>query len=76
MSLLNLLNSRDFCAAQFPNLFYSCENCGAQITEGHLCSNCVTRIKSQFELHERQEKEKEDKLKEESIYFTMNKKDR
>ncbi|MBA2175558.1 flagellar protein YvyF [Halobacillus locisalis] len=30
--------------AQFPNLMYSCEKCGAGIQDGRLCSSCTEEI--------------------------------
>lgn len=45
--------------AQFPNLGYPCAKCGTIIREGKLCANCTGGILNDLQLHEKEEKRKE-----------------
>lgn len=59
----------------FPNLAYSCDRCGKDITTGTICSACTEELKQdlfKFEEEERQKIERKEKEKE-SIYFSLNK---
>lgn len=42
-------------AAQFPNLGYPCDRCGAIIQKGKLCAKCINEIDQDLKLHEREQ---------------------
>ncbi|WNS81289.1 hypothetical protein RRU94_10810 [Domibacillus sp. DTU_2020_1001157_1_SI_ALB_TIR_016] len=42
-------------AAQFPNLGYPCDRCGAIIQRGKLCNKCVDEIESDLKQHDREQ---------------------
>ncbi|OAH54596.1 MULTISPECIES: TIGR03826 family flagellar region protein [Bacillaceae] len=42
-------------AAQFPNLGYPCDRCGAIIQKGKLCAKCITEIDQELKLHDREQ---------------------
>lgn len=41
--------------AQFPNLGYPCDRCGAIIQKGKLCAGCLQEIDSDLKLHDREQ---------------------
>lgn len=45
--------------AQFPNLGYPCAKCGTIIREGKLCTKCISNIRNDLEIHEKEELRKE-----------------
>lgn len=53
--------------AQFPNLVYSCQACGASISSGKLCKNCVETIKNDLEIAEKEAERQEVR---QATYFT------
>lgn len=55
---------------QFPNLAYPCESCGTLIAKGRLCRQCVEKIESELELHEREEAREQER--EQTYYFLEN----
>ncbi|WP_079478165.1 TIGR03826 family flagellar region protein [Halobacillus salinus] len=62
--------------AQFPNLMYHCDRCGAGIQEGRLCDSCTEEIEGGLEKVERDkdfEKRKEDleRLKSNKTYYSL-----
>lgn len=54
--------------AKFTNLTYPCDSCGAPITSGKLCKNCVSKIEADLEVAER---EAERKAKRQKTYFLL-----
>lgn len=42
-------------STQFPNLGYRCERCGAIIQKGKLCNDCLGNIKSDLNMHTKEE---------------------
>src|SRR5699024_10051786 len=47
--IIKFLKQNRLRTSQFPNLFYPCEKCGDRISEGRLCQNCSSEIKSQLQ---------------------------
>jgi flagellar operon protein (TIGR03826 family) len=63
-------------AAQFPNLGYPCDRCGAIIQKGKLCSKCITEIESDLKLHDSEQefsRAKQDKQDSHQRTFHMKK---
>lgn len=46
--------------AQFPNLGYKCDKCGATIREGVLCQNCIDDLRLQLKIHQEDEQRKQE----------------
>ncbi|MGE8206888.1 TIGR03826 family flagellar region protein [Heyndrickxia sp. NPDC080065] len=44
---------------RFPNLGYPCAKCGTIIREGKLCTNCISTIQNDLEIHEKEKIRKE-----------------
>lgn len=42
-------------AAQFPNLGYPCDRCGAIIQRGKMCSKCIDELESDLKQHDREQ---------------------
>ncbi|MFD2922567.1 TIGR03826 family flagellar region protein [Halobacillus naozhouensis] len=48
----SFVKSKRLHPAQFPQLTYDCEKCGAQIREGRLCEGCRQEIERGVQKHE------------------------
>lgn len=51
--------------AQFPNIGYPCNECGAPIASGELCEDCIDRLNRELSEHNEREERKQSY---ESIY--------
>ncbi|SET09404.1 flagellar operon protein TIGR03826 [Oceanobacillus limi] len=73
--IIKFIKERRLHTTQFPKLAYPCENCGANIVSGKLCSNCSQGFLSDLEKFEKEEHEKQSKVaeKSKSIYYTIDK---
>jgi flagellar operon protein (TIGR03826 family) len=56
--LMKFIKSGRLKIAQFPNLGYPCDRCGALIREGRLCANCSTDLNKQLEMLQKEEEMK------------------
>ena len=57
--------------AQFPNLGYPCERCGAVIQSGKLCPNCAGNLELDLKQYEYEEERKRQiEEREKRTYFT------
>lgn len=73
--IIKFMKQNRLRVSQFPNLSYECEQCGNPITEGRLCQDCSSNIKSQWSQHDELERKNSgEKEKENPVYYTMNKK--
>lgn len=58
---------------QFPNLTYPCETCGNPIQTGKLCEQCLTELRKDLEIFEREE-QRQKELEERKVYFVVDEK--
>lgn len=63
--------------AQFPNLAYGCEKCGASVREGRICERCQRDIQTGLRQHEQNESFRNKKIeaeqaKESRTYYSVN----
>lgn len=58
---------------QFPNLAYPCEKCGKPIQKGKLCTECMTELKTELEIFEKEEKRKKE-LEKKQVYYAVDEK--
>ncbi|MFC4387018.1 TIGR03826 family flagellar region protein [Gracilibacillus marinus] len=71
--ILQFVRENRLRPAQFPNLSYPCERCGAPIGRGKLCENCTGSIQQDLHKHDEIEKVKrrhEEEQKRAKTYFT------
>lgn len=71
--IIKFIKQNRLRTSQFPMLAYGCEKCSADITEGRLCTDCSTHIRTEMESHEQNEqrkKEREQQNKEEPTYYS------
>ncbi|WP_153126680.1 TIGR03826 family flagellar region protein [Peribacillus tepidiphilus] len=63
--------------AQFPNLGYPCEKCGATIKEGKLCGSCAELLRSELSSFQKEEARKRELLERErkATYYTKDERD-
>ena len=70
--LVKFIKSGRLRLAQFPNLGYKCDKCGATIQEGILCSNCASELRSQLRIvqeDERRQREIEERNRANTYLF-------
>ncbi|HZG59670.1 MAG TPA: TIGR03826 family flagellar region protein [Anoxybacillus sp.] len=67
--LMKFIKTGRLKIAQFPNLGYPCDRCGALIREGKLCVNCSTDLNKQLEMLQKEEEMKKNRQIR-SIYYT------
>ncbi|MGO4888794.1 TIGR03826 family flagellar region protein [Anaerobacillus sp. MEB173] len=58
--------------AQFPNLAYPCDSCGAPIREGKICVSCKGKLKKDLDIHEKEKRFDERKKERQYTYHTLN----
>ncbi|KAA9022061.1 TIGR03826 family flagellar region protein [Niallia endozanthoxylica] len=58
--LLKFIKNGRLKQAQFPNLGYPCDKCGGIIHSGKLCGNCAKELRTELELHEKEEIRKQE----------------
>ena len=67
--LVKFIKKGRISLAQFPNLGYPCDRCGAFTRTGRLCVNCSQEIRTDLSIAEREEKrKKEEKLASRTYY--------
>src|SRR5690625_4689025 len=73
--IIKFIKENRLRTSQFPKLAYPCEQCGVDIVQGKLCHACASHIKSELEIHERIQKNLEERKRKEheSIYYTLKK---
>lgn len=57
----------------FPNLGYPCEVCGKRIQKGILCEDCMSEVKNDLEVFEK-EQERQQEIMEKRTYYSTDKK--
>jgi flagellar operon protein (TIGR03826 family) len=67
--LMKFIKTGRLKIAQFPNLGYPCDRCGALIREGKLCVNCSTDLNKQLEMLQKEEEMKK-RRHVGSVYYT------
>ncbi|MBM7649356.1 flagellar operon protein (TIGR03826 family) [Bacillus ectoiniformans] len=61
-------------ATHFPNMGYPCDNCGAIINKGKLCTPCVDQIERDLKrIQQEEEFERKKKLNDQATYHAYNK---
>lgn len=63
--IIKFIKSGRLKLAKFPNLSYPCARCGAPTQEGDVCANCAEELRRDLQLHEQQQKFKEEQEKKE-----------
>ncbi len=61
--IIKFIKEKRLLTTQFPSLNFPCEKCGDPITQGRLCSSCAKELKAELELHEKQQKQENEKRK-------------
>ncbi|RYI27933.1 hypothetical protein EVU96_15885 [Bacillus infantis] len=72
--ILKFIRTGKLKLAQFPNLGYPCDKCGAYIREGKLCQKCATELRKDINtLHAEEERKKQMALRDKhGTYFSIN----
>ncbi|MGM0792315.1 TIGR03826 family flagellar region protein [Bacillus infantis] len=72
--ILKFIRTGKLKLAQFPNLGYPCDKCGAYIREGKLCLKCAKELREDISvMHAEEERKKQMALKEkQGTYFSIN----
>jgi flagellar operon protein (TIGR03826 family) len=68
--ILKFIKNGKLQTAQFPNLGYPCDKCGAIIRTGRLCESCAGAIKSELQVHEHEEQRKKEIAHGTATFFT------
>jgi flagellar operon protein (TIGR03826 family) len=68
--ILKFIKNGKLQIAQFPNLGYPCDKCGAIIRTGRLCESCAGKIKSDLQVHEHEELRKKEIANRTATFFT------
>ncbi|MGD6878730.1 TIGR03826 family flagellar region protein [Bacillus infantis] len=74
--ILKFIRTGKLKLAQFPNLGYPCDKCGAYIREGKICQKCAKELRKDINtLQAEEERKKQLALKEkQGTYFSINNK--
>lgn len=69
--IIKFVKEKRLRAAQFPNLTYPCEKCGAEINDGKLCSDCSAAFSADLKHQSELERiNKENQAKKEKVANT------
>jgi len=71
--IIKFIKQKRLRTSQFPKLAYPCEQCGVEIVEGKLCSDCAETIRKEYERHELRErllKEREER-EHDPVYYSI-----
>lgn len=74
--LLKFIRTGRLKLAQFPNLGYPCDKCGAFIREGKLCDKCTEEFRNDLSTHTMEEDRRKEieKRERQATYFAVDEK--
>lgn len=71
--IIKFVKDKRLTPKDFPMLAYPCERCGKDIRRGKICSTCTDELKQDLAAVVEEDKKREEREKQQDIYFTMNK---
>ena len=69
--LVKFIKKGRISLAQFPNLGYPCDRCGAFTRTGKLCDSCNKEIKTDLSIAEREDERKRESLRASKTYYAV-----
>jgi len=72
--ILKFIKTGRLRISQFPNLGYSCEQCGKLIRDGRICEACTNKLRTELKNFEKEEQREREMTEQEKkvTYFVKN----